>query len=382
MAGRNQYRKSGTITTQAVCALSFFVFSFCWLYFFQSDVLAVGQHVLSGGKTHYNQLVGALLITLVLFLLQQVVHAFARLSRRSHALTYFPSMLVLTVLSCISPDIDRHFSFGPWVWVTPLLIAVWLALVWLGRQIYPFANDLKESTGIFSRRMWMNVMLMVAMMIGVALFGNTNAVFHYTAHAEASLARDDTDEALRVGARSLETDENLTMLRIFALSKKGQLADRLFEYAIRGTSADMLPLQGSKSRLRLMPDSILWSHFGRQPLPGMTVSTYLDSLATDTLATPAHRDYRLMGQLIDRKLDAFVGTLPHYYPLTADSLPLHYREALQLYQHQHDTILCRDSLMHLRFRKFLRYDSIYPNPRERKIRTEEEFSDTYWYYYY
>ena len=113
----------------------------------------------------------------------------------------------------------------------------------------------------------------------------------------------------------------------------------------------------------------------------MTVSSYLDSLATDTLATPAYRDYRLMGQLIDRQLDSFVVTLPRYYSLNADSLPRHYREALQLYQHQRDTIVCNDSLMHLRFLEFHRYDSIYPNKRERKIRTEEEFRGTYWYYY-
>jgi hypothetical protein len=245
--------------------------------------------------------------------------------------------------------------------------------------------------------MWINLLQLLAMMAGVTAVSNTNAVDNFRAHAEVALISGDVDEALHVGRRSMETDENLTMLRIFALSQKGQLADHLFEYAVSGTSADMLPLEGSSTRLMLMPDTLLWQHFGVSPdslvgvadgdsitpaKPRLNVAQYLDSLEHDTLATRAYVDYRLTGQLIDRQLDAFVAALPQYYPMYADSLPRHYREALVLYQQKDTLFIYNDSLMLSRWHDFKANDSIYPNPSERKIRTEEQFRGTYWYYFF
>ena len=57
--------------TQVVCAIAFWVFSFVYLYFYQTEVLSAGQHVLSGGRTYYQRLIGAFLITLVLYLVGQ-----------------------------------------------------------------------------------------------------------------------------------------------------------------------------------------------------------------------------------------------------------------------------------------------------------------------
>ena len=85
-----------------MCAIVFLTFSFVWLYCFQADVLAAAQHVLSKGLTSYKPLVGALLITLVLQVLQLIVYALTRLRKRSHALTYLPSMLALAMITNIN----------------------------------------------------------------------------------------------------------------------------------------------------------------------------------------------------------------------------------------------------------------------------------------
>ena len=212
--------KTGAPIIVIVCALVFIIFSFLWLYYFQADVLAVSQHVLSGGKTHYNRTIGALLITLVLFMLQRVVHAATHLPRSIHALTYFPSLFALTILSDVPADIDRHASFGHLYWVVPLGLLLWGACVWMANQLLAFSKDVKEDTGLFSNRMWQNLLQLAAMIIAVPLLSNSNAVFHFTVHAEAALIEGDVDEALRVGKKSHETDENLMMLRAFALSEK------------------------------------------------------------------------------------------------------------------------------------------------------------------
>ena len=68
-------------------------------------VLAVAQHVFSGGLTNYSYTLAPLLITLVLYLLQVGVYAVTRVKRRFHGLTYFPSFLILTMIT-ISPLIS------------------------------------------------------------------------------------------------------------------------------------------------------------------------------------------------------------------------------------------------------------------------------------
>ena len=67
--------------TKVACAVTFCVFSLVYLLFYQCDVLTAGQHVLSGGQTHYNRFVGAFLITLVLYLLQMAVANYAKLTK-------------------------------------------------------------------------------------------------------------------------------------------------------------------------------------------------------------------------------------------------------------------------------------------------------------
>lgn len=396
MPGKTSDQIARTSTfVKVACATLFLLFTFAWLYCFQADILTVAQHGLSNGQTHYNRTIGAVIITAVLIILQLLVYTFTRLSSYAHALTYLPSFLLLAFISSVS----HPFHWGAWLWGGPLTLVLWGAIVVVAKKIPFYPRHL--STGLFSRTMWVNLLQMALMMLSVTAVSNTNAIDHFKAHAEVALMRGDAEEALCAGQQSLETDQSLTMLRIFALSQQGQLGERLFEYAIKGKSLDMLPkLLGSQSKLQVMPDSMLWAHFGvhpdsivaraeqagQKPIYGgkLTIAQYLDSLAIDTMATTAYQDYQLTGYLIDRQLDSFVVRLSRYYVLDADSLPRHYREALMLYQQEklhNDTILYKDSLMLQQWNDFHRFDSI-ADIRERKIRTEEEFRGTYWYYYF
>ena len=152
----------GTITTRVVCAIVFLAFVFSWLYWFQSDMLAVAQHGLSGGKTHYDRTIGAVICTAVLFLLQLLIYALTRLSGTFHALTYLPSMLLLSFISSTS----HPFSWGAWPWAGPALLIVWGIGVWVARR-QQTSTISHNSTGFFSRHMWINLLQMAAMMIAV-----------------------------------------------------------------------------------------------------------------------------------------------------------------------------------------------------------------------
>ena len=348
--------------------------------------MAVAQHVYSGGQTHYNRLVGAVLITLLLQLLQLLVYAFLRLRKRSHALTYLPSMLILGMLTDVSSDVDLHNSMGAWWWAFPLMIVIWLPVALLCRALQDVEPDV-EPTGLLSRAMWMNMLTMALMIIGVAFVSNTNAVFHYRMRMESCLLKNDFAGALEEGRKSLESDANLQMLRMYALSRRGELGERLFTYPVVAKSEAMLPVSG-ESRFLMYPVDSLYKFLGAKPSGGMTTSRYLELMQRrDSVVNKSVADYQLCGLLIDKKLDAFVKMLVGYYStqdtLKTDLLPKHYREAMTLYMHLRSKPIAvyHNAVMDEDWKNLQELEAQYADPSERKGKVEEQYRGTYWYYY-
>ena len=370
-----------------ICALVFCAFSFLWLYNFQADVLAAAQHVLSGGKTSYQPLLGALLITAMLMGLQLLVYLLFRLTNRGHALTYFPSMLALALISTINTDISQSYSWG-WGWILIILaLILWAGLCLVVRYIQNVEPD-KDINFFFSRPMWINMLVMFLMMMGVAAIGNTNAVFHYRMRAETCLLKGDYDGALKVGWESLESDAHLQMIRMYAMAQQGELGERLFHYPVVGGSSVMLPTSDEAHFVRYPADS-LYRAFGARPARKMLPTTYLAALQNhgDSTLSSLIRDYVLCGLLIDRRLDDFVDKLQLYYTagdsLDTNHLPRHYREALTLYNHlrRHPVLLYRQAEMEEDYRNLQDLEKKYPDATERKGKVEDWYGNTYWYYF-
>lgn len=379
-------KNNSTIGIRLMCAIVFLIFSFIWLYCFQADVLAAAQHVFSKGKTSYDRLVGAVLITLSLQVLQLIVHATLKLRKRSHALTYMPSMLILALMTDISQNIDTDHSLGNWWWAFPLVILIWLGVALFARALQDVEPD-RESCGLFSRAMWVNMLQMLLMMVFVAFLGNTNAVFHYRMSAEARLLRGDSEGALRAGEKSLESDADLQMVRMYALSRTGQLGERLFHYPIVARSSAMLPTNG-ESHTTLYPVDSLYRYFGARPATKMLPARYLKALAKkNPTVSRKLADYELCGLLIDKRIDDFVSLLRHYYTeedsLDMDRLPKHYREALTLYTHlrSNPVVVYHHAVMDEDWGNLQELEAQYPDMTERKGKVEEQYRGTYWYYF-
>ena len=379
-------RNSSTVGIRLMCAIVFVTFSFVFLYSFQADILAAAQHVLSKGLTHYKPLTGALLITFALQLLQLIVYALTRLRKRSHALTYLPSMLVLAMITDINIDADSHFSLGSWWWIFPLVIVVWILLV-VGARILQTVESDTETTGLFSRAMWMNMLTMALLIIIVVAFSNTNAVFHYRMRAESRLLSGDYEGALRMGVKSLESDADLQMIRMYALSRTGELGERLFAYPVAGNSAEMLPVEG-KAKFTMYPADSLYRFLGARPKGEMTTTRYLELMQRRDSLNDLHiADYQLCGLLIDKRIDDFVCQLRRYYTegdtLVIDRLPRHYREAMTLYTHlrSHPVVIYHNSVMDEDWKNLQELEAQYPDLTERKGKVEEHYRGTYWYYY-
>ena len=375
-------KNSSTLTIHVMCAIVFVLFSLAWLYFFQADVMAMTQYELSGGLTHYNAAVGALIITVLLYLLQLVVYALTRLKKRSHALTYVLSMLILAMLTDVSQqiaadgDVDHTISW----WLVALIILVWGGLVFLARQFQQVEDD--DSYSFVSPAMWINMLTMSLLMMGVAWLGNTNAVFHYRMQTEALLAKGEYEKALMIGKKSLESDNHLMMLRMYALARTDGLGQHLFEYPVSADSSEILPTNG-KVRMMLCPEDSLYRFLGARPAEKMEPERYLLMLLRrDSVPRRTIGDYLLCSYLINKDIDRFAREVGRYYVVN-DSLPKHYREALTLYIHQrsnplfvtHFTVTEED------FNNFREMEREYPTLSERKGKIGEQYRGTYWYYY-
>lgn len=378
-------KNSSTVVIRLMCAIVFLTFSFVWLYCFQADVLAAAQHVLSKGLTSYKPLVGALLITLVLQVLQLIVYALTRLRKRSHALTYLPSMLALAMITNINSDVESGYALGAW-WVVLLIIVVWVLLVLAARALQAVEPD-AEPKGFFSRPMWINMLTMALLIIVVVAISNSNAVFHYRMRAESRLMSGDFEGALQMGDKSLESDADLQMIRMYALSRTGELGERLFAYPVSAHSEAMLPVEG-KSKFVMYPTDSLYKFLGARPKGEMTTDRYLELMQRrDSLDDRHIADYQLCGLLLDKRIDDFVRLLRRYYTegdtLVIDRLPKHYREAMTLYTHLRSkpVVVYHNNVMDEDWKNLQELEAKYSDPTERMGKVEEQYRGTYWYYY-
>ena len=375
-------KRHGTRSYQVACAVLFLVFTFCYLYFYQDNLLAMGQYVLSKGRTHYNHMVGAVLLTLFLWLLQIGCNLLFRLKGRSHALTYVPSVVCLTAITSIGSDIVQGVTLGWWWIVAPLLITIALVAMCYARRSQTYEPLEHNWQGLLGRWAWVNYGGLLVQFFFVALCSNHNQVLHTRLEIEQYVMDGTYRQTLKVGAHSLHTDSTLTCLRIYSLSLAGLLPERLFEYPLVGNSVAMLPDNPGVNFLMCGKDKF-YQHLGawfRQPMHTMH---YLRFIHRHGLATPAAHDYLLCAYLLDGNLEAFVRTIGKYYDLKRP-LPKHYREALVLYNHLRSTpyVVYHDSVMDADFTDFQSLARQYGRPRQRLSALRDTYGNTYWTYYY
>ncbi len=365
---------------RVICTIVFMVFTFCYLYFYQNDVLAVEQHVLSCGKTHYNRTLGAILITAILYIIQVGVFAVTGLKKRTHALTYLPSFLLLIFITDVSPRIDRGFSFGAWLWVFPLVLILYVLCVMFARGFQTIEPDM-NSSGIFSQLTWTNLLEMVAMILCTGLFSNNNEVFHRRTRAESCLIKGDWNGAVKASDGLDKADSSLTFLRAIALSHEGKLGEKMFEVPVTGGSMAMLPNGKSVNCMMYSKDSIyFW--LGKRYIQYMSPLHYLHFSFKHHVATKAAGDYLLTSYLMDKNLDAFVATIGKFYHLDS-VIPKHYREALILYTHHRakPRIVYHSSVMDADFQDYQALEHQIRNPYQRQAAIRDTYGNTYWYYW-
>ena len=378
------------------CGILFMLFSFCYLYFLQGEILAEAQFVYSKGVTTYNIFVGACIITVVLQLLQWVVSLLSRLPSRWYALSYVPSMLMLAMLTDVNEEVIEHFSLGAWLWVAPIVLVVYVALAIVAHTVdadfEKYASDVKS-------QIYPNFITLFLLMLVVGGIPQSTDVYHYELKAERLILEKDYEGACRVGERSLSTTPRLTQLRMYALSKQGLLAERIFDYPQYDGSQGLLDVTDTLSSYRFSPQSICL-HLGA--FAGSSIHStdrYYRIVLGDSIWNAHTVDYYLCSLLLDKRLKEFQRQLPRYYNLSDtisnayDQLPKAYREALFLIGERScaldgKIVVGKDTLVTLADRDmvtmFQEYNELkaeLKDEKERVNKTHRQFGNTYWWYY-
>lgn len=370
-------------TIPFVCGLLFAAFSFLYLYFLQSDLLALLQFRLSHGQTSYDPLIGSLLITLVLTLVGAGFQRMLSLPIRALALAWLPSCLLLLahVGWRIAPEEGDAICLPPMprlIFLAVLAVAYLVAL----RLCHVYRDTTGERAPLFSH-LTPNLLVLGLAFLVVGISGNTSTPLHYELQVERLLSDDRFDEALQVGEQADATSPRLTAMRCYALSRERELGERLFYYALHGDCTQMLPEWDATLRTHDLADSV-YHHLRFRPCHVCRPSTMLfleNAYSLDTLASPVLRDYLLSACLLERSLPRFAELL------AADSLkslPTHYREALTLYAVQ-DTCFHLpqpDTSMEEDLHEFLTEMELADDVMSPADRLRRRFSHTYWYYYF
>lgn len=378
------------------CALLFILFSFCYLFFLQGEILTEAQFVYSKGITSYNLFIGALVITVILQVFQWIVGLLSCLPSRWHALSYLPSMLLLAILTDVNKDVIAHFSFGAWLWVTPSILVAYILIVIMIRKMDH--DDSIYIRGIKSQ-IYPNFIILFFLMLGVGAIPQSTDVYHYELKAERLILDKDYEGAAAVGKEALRASDRLTQLRMYALSKLGILPECLFDYPQYYGSQGLLDIADTSSLERFTTQDIclhLGAYCGKSI---QTTDRYYKILLGDSICNQHTVDYYLCSLLLDKKLPEFLQQLPRYYNLSDsiagayDSLPRAYREALlqvgkKTYALQGKIVVGTDTLITLsdfemitRFRDYNELKVSLKDDTERVNQTHREFGNTYWWYY-
>lgn len=373
-----QYKKDSTIAIAAVCAIVFCLFSFLYIYCYQTPTLAYAQHVLSGGVTVYHPLISAVLITISGLIIQWLVYAVTRLREASHALTYLPSMLLLAFITSGFPDGRGGLTTGAWIWFIPLILIGYFCLVRIIQQ-WLSPNTAPEAFWS-SRVLLLNILTMVVMMLFVFNVSNGDAHFHRQIRAEKLLLANKYKELAREGqGRSIltqltgnecfmltgnkveeTTDSTLTLLRFIAMDRMHNIADSAFTQPVVGGLASLM-------RQRNIHPLLVSRKF---------------------LMRRKSFDYRLCALLAERDLDTFAGMLSKRVNVNdstaCDSLPRHFKEALVLYQHLRSKPLTSysDAVLEADYKDMRQLLNSCATTDERNYMLRQTYKNNYWSYYF
>ena len=375
----NKNRRRTARIIAVASGLLFSAFSFTYLSVFQKDVMEALHYSLAQGKTVYAPWMSAVLITVVLLVLRWAVNALVGLKGPLKALSYFPSCLLLGVLTDVGHNVYHGGGISDtWGWMLPLCLVLYGVLGWLlARAARLWLNPEMPDIWVVNSN-FMTLLMLCFMTIGI---GNTNVHFHHELQVEEALRKQDYGRALLVAEKTMDPSRNLTALRAYAMSRQGTMGEDLFRYPQLYGAAGLLMGTSDEKALRLNADS-LSVYLGAKPALGEPALTFFRRICEEESGNYTTLDYYLSALLLEKKLDEFVRAFDELYTVR-DSIPYYYRQALFLDSKMHPSAVTdsADVALEELWGKYLEKQQELSGQRGEANYMRREFGDTYWWYY-
>ena len=371
------HRRTARIIAVA-SGLLFSVFGVVYLAVFQKEVMEALHYSLAQGKTVYAPWASAVLITFVLMLIRLGINGLVGLSGWLRSLSYFPSCLLLGVLTDVGHGVYHGEGISAvWSWLLPLLLLLHVGVgMALARRSRLWVNPEWEKDAMVNS----NLLILLVLCLMTVCIGNTNIHFHHELQAEEALRKQDYVEALKVGEKSMDPSRNLTALRAYAMSRSGTMGEHLFRYPQLYGAAGLLMGTSNDNALRLNADS-LYTYLGERPALGEPALTFFHRICEEETGNYTTMDYYLSALLLEKKLDEFVRAFDELYE--RDSIPYYYRQALFLDSKMHPSAVTdsADVALEELWVKYQEKQQELSGQRGEANRMRREFGDTYWWYY-
>lgn len=372
-------RRTARILTVA-CGLLFSVFSIVYLSVFQKDVVEALHYSLAQGKTVYAPWISAVLITLILLVLRWGINAFVKLEGPLKTLSYFPSCLLLGVLTDVGHGVYHGEGIsGEWSWLLPLLLVLYVVVgLLLARAMRLWVNPELEDGVIVNT----NLLILFVLFLMTSCIGNSNVHFHHELQVEEALRKQDYPQARLVGKKSMDPSRNLTALRAYAMSREGTMGEYLFQYPQLYGAAGLLMGTSNETALRLNADS-LYTYLGAKPSLGEPAMHFFQRICQEESGNYTTLDYYLSALLLERELERFVQAFDELYTVK-DSVPEYYQQALFLYGKMNPALSTQDltdEFMEEAWKAYMTKKEELAGMKGEGNWMRREFGDTYWWYY-
>lgn len=382
------------------CMLLFVSYSLVMFLRHQVHIVALSNYIGSGAvhypvvPEHSTQWVSAILGTLLCSIPALVLLWLMHFPLRFKALAVLPSYIALGLMTGISPSsatsVENEIPLLPF---SLLLVVSVVAIL----SVQAYHEDGGEHSPVFNY-LGLNVFISCLGMISCVIITNTDRQLHTQLALASSVHRGDYSSVDRYPLGETAMNNTIMSLRAYALSRRGELADKLFFDPCLDCSDNLLPDTLPSARLYHTPTLV----YGQlQAVPKgrhCTAAAFLEkalerrmNILSDSAATCADSlrarplvDYYLCALLLDRNLLRFAEVLPEYY-VVDENMPRHYREAMILYyndgldgKHLHE-----DRYMDSLYNDYmnLRYQNAETRGHQYKACTEK-YHGTYWNYYF
>ena len=171
----------------------------------------------------------------------------------------------------------------------------------------------------------------------------------------------------------------MTALRAYALSRNGQLGERLF-LSSQLYGSEGLVFDSSGKKVLYIDNDSLKTYWGNGLRAGERAVDFFRRLCMEEQGSHVVLDYYLSALLLDKQLKRFTTDFEALYS-EEDSVPKHYREALFLYNKMFPISEVTDSVMENHWQRYEALKQAVSDKKENPEILRKVFGGTYWWYY-